>query len=58
MTYSGGQVWSACMRLLRRLLGENGKLEAFRKQLGREMLKKPCKPHLRQIVVRILGHEG
>ena len=37
---------------------ENGKLEEFREQLGREMLKRSCKPHLRQIVVRILGRDA
>jgi hypothetical protein len=29
------------------------KLEECREQLGREILKYSCKPHLRQIVVRI-----
>ena len=36
---------------------EGGKLEEFREQLGREIMKNSCKSHLREVVVKRLGHE-
>jgi len=35
---------------------EGGKLEEFREQLGREIMRHSCKPNLRQIVMR-MGHQ-
>ena len=37
---------------------EGGKLEEFREQLGREILKRSCKANLREVVVRKLGQNG
>jgi hypothetical protein len=35
-----------------------GKLKEFREQLGREIMKKSCKPDLREAVVKRLEREG
>lgn len=36
---------------------EGSRIQEYREQLGREILRRSCKPHLRQIVVRILGQD-
>jgi len=41
-----------------KIAGEGGRLEEFREQLGREILKHSCKPHLREVVVKRLGQQG
>jgi hypothetical protein len=37
---------------------EGGKLEEFKSELGREIMKKSCKLNLREVVVKRLGQEG
>jgi len=37
---------------------EGGRLEEFREQLGREIMKKSCKPNLREVIVKRLGQQG
>ncbi len=37
---------------------EGGRLEEFREQLGREIMKKSCKANLREVVVKRLGQGG
>ena len=41
-----------------KIAGEGGRLEEFREQLGREIMKNSCKSHLREVVVKILERDG
>lgn len=41
-----------------RIAGDRGKLDDFRALLAREMMKRPCKSHLREVVVERLEQEA